>query len=79
MTTIEQLQAALEHLALALNLLDQGGANITAAQVDGAIACLRTEVMSGTIGGLDFSELDRIVDQVYAQPLGLDPMLTRLS
>ena len=75
MNTIEQLQAAVEHLTLALSYLDQSGADLTAAHVDGAIECLRMEVSNRSWQvtlDLDYSHLDRIIEATYAKSLSND-------
>jgi len=78
-TTLEQLQSAVEHLAIALNLLDQSGAELTAAHVDGAIMCLRSELQMiswHSVLQLDYSDLDAMIDEACAKHI---PMLISME
>ena len=61
MSISDQIQAAAEHLALALELLDQVGADVTAAQIDSAIECLKGEVRS-----IDWNTSLEEVEQIEA-------------
>lgn len=70
MSTTDQIQAAVEHLATALSLLDQIGADVTAAHVDGAIECLKAELRGISWEdalAADYSHLDALIDDTYGK------------
>lgn len=66
-----EVQVALSHLSMALVLLDDLGADLSAAHVDAAIHAFREEALSlQSFGGfladetLDFSRFDAMIDQL---------------
>ena len=72
MNKLEYLQAAAEHLVLALSFLDRSGAQLTAAQVDGALACLKQEAWNNLLASTDYAELDAMCDELYANHMYLE-------
>jgi hypothetical protein len=66
------IQAAFAHLTLAFRLLDKAGANISAAHTSAAIDGLHAEIERRNLPislnhDLDFSYLDRLVDEFYGK------------
>lgn len=78
MQELAYIQSAVVHLGIALKIMDNLGANVSAAHIDAALQALKSEpIIKRTFAELlqdeqlNFATFDAFIEELFAKPLAI--------